>query len=1322
MTAQSWVDSESYSGDAEENYEDGKIAIAPELAAGLSALEMVLGKTDRLLRVLFHQAGVGIAFVDSHLRILKANAKFCDLLGYADAELPLLLADLIEPQDWMASQQAIQGLKEAAKHASLKNRYRCRNGALLWSQTTIALLEEDANHEPIPNAAHRPEPRADKQQTRFYVVTVQDISECKQTEAAYQQREAQLSDILNCTNASITRLRRLSAQDYHYDYISAGCQQVFGFTAEEFLANKRLWRSRVFPTDLPQLILPEQVTQPAGVTAEYRFHHKDGSIHWIAGFVTAEWEASSNSWVITAIDIDITDRKRTEAELREKETFLRSIYEGVTTSIFVVDVTEAGDFHFAGLNPAHARIVGLSDQQLRGKTPEQVLPSHLAATVRSHYQQCVQDGQGILYEEMLTFQGENLWWQTCLTPLRNQQGQIYRIIGTSDNITRRKVAELALQQLNADLEQRIQARTAALQESEELFRQFAENIDKVFWMEDMERNLLYVSPSFTQVWGRSTTLLSDNPQVWLEAVHPQDRIWMGIVAINRLECHEENIEYRILRPDGETRWIRERAFPIYNAQGVAYRIARIAEDITEQKQAEVEIHRSRDLFQAVFQESADAVFLVNPITLLILDCNQRAVELFEAHSKAELIGIAGYSLHRSPFSAENFAIARQQLREVGVWNDEIEYQTFRGRFFWGNVAAKVIQVAGLEMQLVRITDISQRKQAECLLQQQANREALLRQMAFRTRESLNLHHILHTSVDRVRDFLQVDRVLIYQFAPDGSGSVAVEAVSSPQFSILGEYFHDPCFSSQVAERYRQGYVQAIEAIETADLAICYRDFLTQLQVKANLVVPILQDERLWGLLLAHQCQESRQWQPFELDLLDQLADQIGIAIRQTNLYAKLETELSERRRAEQALAQQVQYEQLLQSISQQIRSSLRLEEILAAAVTQVQQVLQVDRAIIFRLQPNGMGSIIRAATVPQYPVDMEIDALEEPFLEDWDYDKQGQPQIIAQLNNDHPDNDLLDNDLLDSDQLADCLVGDRQRTQVKSKLVVPIVQSDEETGPAVWGLLILHTCAHYRQWQPAEVELMQKIAVQMGIAIQQSDLYFQLETQLKQKEILIKEVHHRVKNNLQIISAMLKLQARTTQDTAVLDVLEDSRLRLRAIALIHEILYQSNNLEQLNFDKYIQKLANTILAAHNPTHHIRLDCQLQPVCLNLDTAIPCGLLLNELITNAIKHAFPDGRKGVIQISLATRTETASGAPDQPLDEALIVQGNGSYSLTVQDNGVGMPSDLDPKQLQSLGLKIAYDLASQLQGTLTLERSSGTRFRLIFSELKYRKRI
>ncbi len=184
-------------------------------------------------------------------------------------------------------------------------------------------------------------------------------------------------------------------------------------------------------------------------------------------------------------------------------------------------------------------------------------------------------------------------------------------------------------------------------------------------------------------------------------------------------------------------------------------------------------------------------------------------------------------------------------------------------------------------------EVKERQQAEELVRQQAQREQLLGEIVQRIRQSLDLEEILSTTVREVRQFLQTDRVLIYRFFDDWSGIVAVESVSSDELSILNTRISDPCFSEAYVELYQKGHILVIEDIYTADVTPCHVDFLASIQARANLVVPILQGEQLWGLLVAHHCCEPRQWQQFEVDLLNALSTPIAIAIQQGQLYQRL---------------------------------------------------------------------------------------------------------------------------------------------------------------------------------------------------------------------------------------------------------------------------------------------------------------------------------------------------------------------------------------------------------------------------------------------------
>lgn len=206
---------------------------------------------------------------------------------------------------------------------------------------------------------------------------------------------------------------------------------------------------------------------------------------------------------------------------------------------------------------------------------------------------------------------------------------------------------------------------------------------------------------------------------------------------------------------------------------------------------------------------------------------------------------------------------------------------------------------------VQLAELAERNRQEQVLHQQVAQERLVMEISQRIRRSLNLDEILSTAVAEVRQFLEADRVFIYRFEPDWSGIIAVESVISEGLSIEGTRITDSFFVQPATrELYRQGRILAISDIDTDNLSNCHRDLLARLQVRANLVVPIVQGDQLWGLLVANHCLEARQWRPLELNLLQHLATQLAIAIQQSGLYQQVQTELSERQRSEAKIREQ----------------------------------------------------------------------------------------------------------------------------------------------------------------------------------------------------------------------------------------------------------------------------------------------------------------------------------------------------------------------------------------------------------------------------------
>lgn len=238
--------------------------------------------------------------------------------------------------------------------------------------------------------------------------------------------------------------------------------------------------------------------------------------------------------------------------------------------------------------------------------------------------------------------------------------------------------------------------------------------------------------------------------------------------------------------------------------------------------------------------------------------------------------------------------------------------------------------------------------------------------------------------------------------------------------------------------------------------------------------------------------------------------------------------------------------------------------------------------------------------------------------------------------------------------------------------------------------------------------ILNKEKVPVGIINQEVILSFlcqELKKSNKEKELLLYEIHHRCKNNMQVVSSLLRLQSRTIEDKEAVDIFKESQSRIKSMALIHEKFYQSQDLVNIDFKEYIEELANSLISSYSlDESKIAIDIDVEDISLGLGMAIPCGLLINELISNSLKHAFPatadrpEGKKGEIKVSL------------QEIGENDI-------ELKVSDNGIGIPQGLDFRKSESLGLQLVTTLVEdQLEGEIDLDRTAGTEFKIRFKKM------
>ncbi len=344
--------------------------------------------------------------------------------------------------------------------------------------------------------------------------------------------------------------------------------------------------------------------------------------------------------------------------------------------------------------------------------------------------------------------------------------------------------------------------------------------------------------------------------------------------------------------------------------------------------------------------------------------------------------------------------------------------------------------------------------------QRATRSQLFIDIAQQIRASLNTEDVLRTTVNEVRKAITADRVVVYGFDDQWYGTVMAEAVLPGYPKALWAKIKDPCFAEGYVDQYQSGRVQATANIQEAGLTECYLKQLEPFSVKANLVAPILNNNRLFGLLIAHQCSEPRQWQPSEIDWFAQIATQVGFAMDHARLLEQVNTESVQSK----ALA----------DITRSIRTSLIEDEVLRTTVVETRRAFQADRVIVYSFDDQWYGTVVAEAVLPGYPKALWAKIKDPCFAEGYvDQYREGRVQATPNI---------------EMAGLTQCHLKQLEPFGVRANLVAPILKDDK-----LYGLLIAHQCSGPRDWQPAEVELFAQIAMQVGFALDHARLLDQVE-------------------------------------------------------------------------------------------------------------------------------------------------------------------------------------------------------------------------------------
>ncbi len=536
-------------------------------------------------------------------------------------------------------------------------------------------------------------------------------------------------------------------------------------------------------------------------------------------------------------------------------------------------------------NPAFLEITGYSQEEVIGRNCRFLQGHDTDPIAVEQIRQSIRTGQEVtVVLKNYRKDGTVFWNDLRISPVRDSSGKVTHFIGIQTDITERKQAEETQQLMQFSIDRAADA-VFYIRPDGTLFyvNEAASKALKYSREELLRLSIQDIDPNFSfPVWQSHWQQVREGGSFSIETQHraKDGRVFPVEVTFNYLKFNDQEYNCAFARDISD-----------------AYRQAQAS------SQAQKALQRSNALLKAQ-QESDPNGVLVTDETGATLSYNQRFCEMWQIPEGMRKLGdhkiIFNWVL---PLIQEPQRVFSQMeyLEENPSLISREEIHLRNGRVFDCYSAPVRAPEGDSYGRIWSFQDITEQKQTERRLRQQAQRERIVSGINQRIRQSLNLDEVLKTAVEEVRQFLACDRTLICRFNPDWSGTIVVESVGEEWTPASAINIQDTCFHESKADLYQKGRIRAINDIYNTDLSPCHIQLLERFQVRANLVVPILQGDKLWGLLIAHQCSRTRDWQDSTIELLRQISVQLSVAIQQAALFKQLAEELAERKAAEAAL-------------------------------------------------------------------------------------------------------------------------------------------------------------------------------------------------------------------------------------------------------------------------------------------------------------------------------------------------------------------------------------------------------------------------------------
>lgn len=1138
-----------------------------------------------------------------------------------------------------------------------------------------------------------------------------DITEHKKAEESLRKSEDRYRRISELISDFVYSIRVEPDGSQVPEWSTETLTRIIGIEYTELLKQGG-WQKVIHPEDLHIVTQRAQnLAKGNSDICEYRVIAKDGAVHWVRDHGYPIWDEKEGRVVnIYGATEDITERKQAEEQLK----VLSSAVEQSANSIAILDRKGIVEY----VNSKFLESGQFEKEKLIGKHWGTFVSSRSSIRDSIHQirETVLENGnawKGEVWE--LLKNGDPIWKNSTLFPIKDEKGEIQHSVYISEDITEKKKAQQAL-----------------LESQERLLT--AQHIANLgFWEWDLKTSELYWSDEAFRIMGYEPQEFKPTYDDFLDLIYPEDKdAFVETVDKVMMGKSELEIDHRLKLVNGRVIFISSHGELLRDERGTPQRMMGTMIDITKRKMAEETVRVSEEKYRTLFNTSPEAIVLFD-MDGKILDCN-RAAENIAGMAKEQMVNrfffdIGIFEEKPLPKIVEIF----QGFFKTDEYKPFENHISIAGKQRWIEAYPSLLKKDNKPYALqIIVRDITERKSAEEEIKKRNEELYTLNTISSTINQTLELKEVLSEALEETISVLNVEGGLIYlaekskgNFSPAiyyGYSQKAIESISgfsigegiSGQAAQLGV----PLFVPNLAEDAKH--------ISSAFLKDGWDSMVS---------VPLKSKDEIVGVMTVSS-KEKNKFKPEDIGLLRSIGNQIGVAIENARLYGMSQAELAERRRIERKISQQNKFlKSVLESLTHpfyvvNVNSNL-IEVANSAARTKGLSVGSSCQDISQR------GNDVQAALGYFCPIEDLIQKKEPKILEHSFIDETGNMKY----------NEVHAYPIFDEKGNVDRVIEyavditDRKRAETDLKERDAQLRSVVTSAPIVlWSLdkngnftLSEGRALEALGLKPGEVVGRSVFDVYRGVPqilndnkralggeefssyLEMDDLVWDITfSPLKDQEgnvmgsigvatditkrrraeneraILFRELKHRVKNNLQLLSSMVDMQILRTDNNAVKGKLQEIQGVIETIALIYTRAYEGSHLMGLNLNNFIEEIINASMKFKADdqlliTHTITGD----QIKLNTDQALPMALIANELIFNALKHAFSGRRTGRISVSL-NKT-------------------NGEFTMSIADDGVGIKKEVDLKKPDSFGLKIIKNLIEQLNGRMKTLVDNGTEF-------------